>query len=387
MKIISRSFYLLLLFCLLTGCASGGNPAGISLTESSTESPTAVSRLFLPPPGGSPASISLVSRTSVSADTRFNWMISGGSSPALKSWLLPVPEGYGENLIRSCSESWVWVENDPASGLRGIRFTRSYYNSESRQVTLILAGNWSDTWANAALDNGTPTLKRILVPRPLFQPQTRHKVQLHLYFDLNGDGVLSPGEPGLSAVNILLGGQAGQTDNNGQLVHEMDDGNWPLTITCPTGLIIDQAPDEITVAGTDCEIDVAARLNLTWYETAVVNSGHGQGWWKQAVNPSPKKRPNGGAIAGILDQLSGFALPILNPATPAEAAALLSGSGSRETAYLRALLTAELNFADGSQFEQNSQATAWLLWQAEWAAENNQFLTAMQNVFQRMNGD
>ncbi len=56
-------------------------------------------------------------------------------------------------------------------------------------------------------------------------------LQIFVFEDLNGDGILDPGEPGLPGIDVLIAGATLTTEADGGISIELDAGEWSVSIT------------------------------------------------------------------------------------------------------------------------------------------------------------
>lgn len=62
---------------------------------------------------------------SVTNRTTIAYTVTSGDQPAISHWILGVPKGVADHVI-STSEAWSWIEVDPTTGAKGMKFDIGY---------------------------------------------------------------------------------------------------------------------------------------------------------------------------------------------------------------------------------------------------------------------
>ncbi len=84
---------------------------------------------------------------SVTDRTTIAYTVTSGDQPAISHWILGVPKGVADRVI-STSEAWAWIDVDPTTGAKGMKFDIGYSPTSS--------GGTSSGGGNGGSNGGGP---------------------------------------------------------------------------------------------------------------------------------------------------------------------------------------------------------------------------------------
>lgn len=76
-------------------------------------------------------------------NTKFRYRVTSGAKPAISNWVLSLGNCVSAGDIVAASEAYEFVNADPNSGLRGVKFDTGYADNEKRNVWVTLRGYWT----------------------------------------------------------------------------------------------------------------------------------------------------------------------------------------------------------------------------------------------------
>ena len=93
-----------------------------------------------PLPGGH--NITFLGSVFDGTNTKFRYRVKSGSKPAISNWVLSLGNCLSAGDIVAASEAYEFVNSDPNSGLRGVKFGTGYSDGQTRNVWITLRGYW-----------------------------------------------------------------------------------------------------------------------------------------------------------------------------------------------------------------------------------------------------
>lgn len=93
-----------------------------------------------PLPGGH--NITFLGSVFDGTNTKFRYRVESGSSPAISNWVLSLGNCLSAGDIVAAREAYEFVNPEPNSGLRGVKFGTGYSDGQKRNVWITLRGYW-----------------------------------------------------------------------------------------------------------------------------------------------------------------------------------------------------------------------------------------------------
>jgi len=221
-----------------------------------------------------------------------------------------------------------------------------------------------------------------------------------VWYDLNGNGSIEAGEPGLGGQSVTLTpGSSTSTSGNGDYSFtSLLPGNYNVSVepvggfTSTTGLSAN-----VSITTTDGTVNFGNALDINWFDGKHVSSVQGMGWWKENINKAIRGQVRGiqisaAALESLRSTLSTFAYPVLNYASLNAAYTALSyGGGNASSRAIQHFTASEYNFANGALVNGDALATYALMVWGEYVATNagsfsDAYLNAMKDLFEHFNG-
>ena len=201
-----------------------------------------------------------------------------------------------------------------------------------------------------------------------------------IFYDANkNDGYLS-GEPLLGGFTVRLSNGASATSAaDGSYTFDNLPGATTYTVSVDdrAGFVHSVAASRGVAPANSVPgvVNLGFAVDYSWINGKLAN-GFTIGYWKTNLDKAIANKTNGiqvskAALQGYVDQLSGFALWPLNPATLQAASDILSKTGSLPTDLLaKQLMGSEFNYASGAYIGGNALATSFFLFDGEYMLAN-----------------
>lgn len=155
-------------------------------------------------------SLSSSSYDAAAQTTTFTYTVTSnpGGGPAISHWVIAIPPSCGgaDVLVGSNDPQVAWVNSDPTTGVRGVKFDTGYRDRSTRTVTLTLAGRWSVGSVDIAVKSGNGFVMGT-VDGPVCggtEPDPTYTLSGTVFFDANLNGLLGVDEIGLGGIRVTL---------------------------------------------------------------------------------------------------------------------------------------------------------------------------------------
>ena len=77
--------------------------------------------------------------------TTVAYRVTSGRRPAISHWTLELPVCIDDSWVVYTSEGYEFVESDPTTGARGLKFDTGYRDNETRLITIVFQGRLENT--------------------------------------------------------------------------------------------------------------------------------------------------------------------------------------------------------------------------------------------------
>ena len=186
----------------------------------------------------------------------------GGVGHAIGHWVVQFAANCGgPGIIVASSETAVWTNCDPTTGIRGVKFDDGYDDDETRTVTVTLAGYWALSQTVVISVKAANNFVLGSVPGPVSgvtpPPVETYNIGGAVFDDSNSNGVMDAGEAGLSGVEVTLSdGSIANTTADGYYIFENYlPGDYTVTVTTPEGCV-NTTPNPVGITITDADVTV-----------------------------------------------------------------------------------------------------------------------------------
>ncbi|MBA4137502.1 MAG: hypothetical protein C0518_09325 [Opitutus sp.] len=362
---------------------------------------------------GSPISysVSLASSTydATANTTTFTYTVTSNPAggPAISHWVIGIPPSCGgaEILVNSNDALVTWVNSDPTTGVRGIKFDTGYDDVETRTVTLTLAGNWSTGTVEIAVKSGNGFVLGT-TQGPVCggtTPPPTYTVSGLVFFDANYSGTFGADEIGLGNITVTLLDGAGNVvasttsaSDGSYSFTSLLAGDYTVVVGGANGLAPTTLTDhDLAVSGNSTAPDTGFALNFSTIGTMSAN-GFTIGYWKNNLEKALKGTTKGvqvsaATLSSYTTTVGSLALSPFTSITMAGANSTLSATGSDpRTLLAKQLLASEYNYANGAYLNGDASLTYLFVYYGEYVLKNassydSTYLLNVKNWFDAYN--
>jgi hypothetical protein len=319
--------------------------------------------------------------------TTFTYSMTSGTKPAISHWVIAISPACGgrEILVGSNDPLVTWVNSDPTTGVRGIKFDTGYDDGQTRLVTLTLAGQWGTGEVGIAVKSGNDfvlgmTQGPVCASQP---PPQLFNLNGTVFFDANYNGSRNPDEIGIGAVPVTLLDASGSVHASTTTAADgayrftgLPAGSYTVVVGGVNGMLPTTLTEHDLVLSADrAAPDTGYGLDFAAIGTMSAN-GYTIGFWKNNLEKALKGTTKGvqlsaATLAAHTVTVGGLALEPFASLTMSGAVNILSATGSAPTTLLsKQLIASEYNYANGAHLNGDARLTYFFIHYGEYVLKN-----------------